>query len=96
MPEMPPLPAKRVRVARSLPFEYTDLDYLGPLYFILRASAKQMNKLCRILRRYGCAYSPAFLFRQSIWSWWMTCLPKSSSYAYADLLPDGDTTANNL
>ena len=30
MPEMPPLP--RERVARSLPFEFTGLDYFGPLY----------------------------------------------------------------
>ena len=30
MPEMPPLP--RERVARSLPFEFTGLDYFGPMY----------------------------------------------------------------
>ena len=30
MPRMPPLPTECV--ARSLPFEYTGLDYLGPLY----------------------------------------------------------------
>ena len=30
MPEMPPLPQERV--ARSLPFEFTDLDYFGLLY----------------------------------------------------------------
>lgn len=30
MPEVPPLP--RERVARSLPFEFTGLDYFGPLY----------------------------------------------------------------
>ena len=30
MPEMPPLP--RERVARSVPFEFTGIDYFGPLY----------------------------------------------------------------
>lgn len=30
MPEMPPLP--RERVARSVPFEFTGVDYFGPLY----------------------------------------------------------------
>ena len=30
MPKMPPLPTEYV--ARSLPFEYTGLDYLGPLH----------------------------------------------------------------
>ena len=30
MPEIPPLP--RERVARSLPFEFTSFDYIGPLY----------------------------------------------------------------
>ena len=30
MPEMPPLP--RERVARSAPFEFTGVDYFGPLY----------------------------------------------------------------
>ena len=30
MPEMPPLP--RELVAWSLPFEFTGLDYFGPLY----------------------------------------------------------------
>ena len=33
MPEMPPVP--REQVARSLPFEFTGLDYFGPLYIKL-------------------------------------------------------------
>ena len=33
MPKMPPWP--RERVAQSLPFEYTGLDYFGPLYIYI-------------------------------------------------------------
>ena len=42
MPEMPPLP--RERVARSVPFEFTGVDYFGPLYVKQSVQSSEQDK----------------------------------------------------
>ena len=54
MPQMPPWPKERV--VQSIPFEYTGLDYFGPLY-IKNYSNVASEGDAPTTKRFGCVYS---------------------------------------
>ena len=66
MPRMPDLP--RERVARSHPFEYTGVNYLGPLYVkIFYQVADQPPEQTE--KRYGSVYLRVSLLGPYILNW---------------------------
>ena len=84
MLKMPSLPIESV--ARSRPFEYTGIDYFGPMS--VKVFLKQItNQQSRLKERYGSVCLLALLELSTL-SWWRTCRQRNFFSVSVVLLPE--------
>ena len=84
MPKMPSLPTERV--ARSQPFEYTGVDYFGPM-FVKEFSQVDDQSIGQIERKVWVCLFTCFTIRTIHLELWKTCRQKNSCSVSVVLLP---------